>query len=379
MTNLESEQELENGSVASDELLELKKELADEVVDKLLEKDPGLTTFILKWSMSDYLVKDGSLWDFFRDEILIWKLWESAWVITPALKRYREMFSKVSTKSELESLKTTIFNEISWASQTSGEQSWESGEKSGQSSQSGDSREVVASSGKADSWLSGKARESSGKSYEIDHFNIDVSSEAKTIWNSLKGKEKPDLEPFACAYKVYKREKSLWHLKNTEFMSVVDFTKNQETDNRLFVINMNTKVVEYAEKCGHGEWSGGREWTTSFWNTSWSHKSSLWAFVTPDESRFNTKGTWRWSFPRWLESSNNSVRWIAIHPVKSLTYQSWRPTSKWCFTLPISQSEVDEILNKINWWSLVFSYAKSKDYFAQSDYFQQSSDGRVAA
>ena len=48
MTNLESEQELENGSVASDELLELKKELADEVVDKLLEKDPGLTTFILK-------------------------------------------------------------------------------------------------------------------------------------------------------------------------------------------------------------------------------------------------------------------------------------------------------------------------------------------
>jgi hypothetical protein len=37
---------------------------------------------------------------------------------------------------------------------------------------------------------------------------------------------------------------------------VVDFTKNQIKDNRLFVINMDTNTVEYAEKCGHGQGSG---------------------------------------------------------------------------------------------------------------------------
>ncbi|MBR7037088.1 murein L,D-transpeptidase catalytic domain family protein [bacterium] len=53
--------------------------------------------------------------------------------------------------------------------------------------------------------------------------------------------------------KAYEAEKSAGHLKNTKYLTVVDFTKNQLTNNRLFVIDMETNTVTYAEKCGHGE------------------------------------------------------------------------------------------------------------------------------
>ena len=118
MTKVEIWNKMESGSnVTSDELLDLKKQLADEIVNKLIEKDPDLLS-IAKGSMTNYLVNDGSLKDLFRDEVIIWWLWSAFWVITPILKKYREMFSEVKTKSDLEKLKITIFNEILWVGQT---------------------------------------------------------------------------------------------------------------------------------------------------------------------------------------------------------------------------------------------------------------------
>ena len=357
-TDIEQQTTENENNKSSDELLELKKELANEIVDKILEKDSNLFSVLFKWSVSDYLVDENSIEDAIHDEIMLWGLWQPVWLITPALKRYREMFSQAKTKDDLENLKTTIFNEI-----------W------GQSSSS-----TQASS---ESWgTNEKAKvDTSWQSYEIDHFSITVSPETKRIWENLKWKEKPDLEPFACAMKAYEAEKSAGHLKNTKYLTVVDFTKNQLTNNRLFVIDMETNTVTYAEKCGHGEWSGDKEWATSFSNRSKSHQSSLWAFITADKSRPNGKGSWHWNFPKWQESSNSAShwRWIARHPVRSLTYKSWKPTSEGCFTIPRSQAYVDEMLEKTQWWSLLFSYAKSKDYFKQSKYFQQNADGSVAA
>lgn len=228
-------------------------------------------------------------------------------------------------------------------------------------------------------WLYTDASVSIGENYEIDHFDIIIPSKAKKIWDSLKWKEKPDLAPFACAWKVYKIEKSRWHLKNTKYLTIVDFTKNQQRDNRFFVINLDTNTVEYSEKCWHGKWSWDKDWAISFSNESDSNQSSLWAYISPNKPRWNSRGTWIWSFLKWQESSNNKLRWIAIHPVDLLVNESWDLTSEWCFTIPMSRSYVNEILAKINWWSLIFAYAKSKDYFAQSDYFKINSDGSVRA
>ena len=386
MTDVENENLIESGEGTSDELLELKKNLADEVVDKLLQKDSSLMPFLLKWSISNYLVDDWSFKDLIHDEVLFKGFWDSVWLITPALKKYREMFGKVNTKGELENLRKTIFDDIWSIEQTtlSANEQWNTTSSDNKVNKPNDSewwRDSVWKIDNSKSTVSStqKAKVGWGRSYEIDHFTIEVTNDAKKIWNSLKWKEKPDLEPFACAYKAYKIEKANWNLWNDKYLTIADFTKNMQTDNRFFVINMSTNTVVYSEKCGHGEGSWWSERATSFSNKSWSHKSSLWAYITPNKSRSNNKWTWVWSFPKWQEKSNNASRWIAIHPVGSLSYSSWKSTSEWCFTIPASQSHVDEILNKINWWSLVFAYAKSKDYFAQSDYFQQRSDGSVAA
>ena len=424
MVDVENKNTIETGDTTSDELLQLKKELADEVVSKMIEQDPKLPS-LAKWAMAEFLVDNDTLKDKVRD-VVIWLLWDSLWFITPTLEKYREMFWQVKTKMDLEALKTTIFNEMSWVAQAvsgsseSNEESWESNEggdgdeTSDQNQQSSDSKtdsdntegqsdndkkgssdtksensndsnksENKESSKSSDSsvWSNEKAKESSGEIHELDKFDINVSAEAKKLWDGLKWKEKPAVEPFACAKKVYDIEKSKWHIKNTKYLTVVDFTKNQIKDNRLFVINLDTNTVEYAEKCGHGQGSGGKEWADSFWNKSWSNKSSLWALVTADGSKWNGKHTRMWNKPKWLEDCNDKSadRGIFIHPVKSEVYASWKPTSQWCFTIEGSQSYVNGILDKIQWWSLLFSYAKSKDYFEQSDYFKVNSDGSVAA
>lgn len=217
-----------------------------------------------------------------------------------------------------------------------------------------------------------KAKTSNWESYTLDPLNFTIPEEIKQTWESLKWNEKPDLEPFACAMKAYKEEKEKWHLKNAKYITVIDFTKNQLTNNRLFVINLETNTVEYAEKCWHWTWSGWKEWTTSFSNKRKSNQSSLWAFITPDQSRKSPIKSRTWLYPIWQETSNNSSqwRWIAIHPVKSLIYKSWIPTSLWCFSIPAQQDYINKIIDKIKWWSLIFAYAKSKDYFTQSKYFQ---------
>jgi hypothetical protein len=51
----------------------------------------------------------------------------------------------------------------------------------------------------------------------------------------------------------------------------------------------------------------------------------------------------------------------------------------WCFTLTCWKYKVKEILEKIDWWSMVFSYAKSEKYFSQSKYFQKNSNGSYTA
>jgi hypothetical protein len=60
-----------------------------------------------------------------------------------------------------------------------------------------------------------------------------------------------------------------------KYLTVVDFTKNQLTQNRFFVVNLDIDTVEYSEMCGHGEGSGDKEWATSFSNKRGSHQSSL--------------------------------------------------------------------------------------------------------
>ena len=348
----------------SEELLNLKKELAEEVADKLQEKEFDLLSYIenplnllkkhiLKKWISDYLVDEKTLADKAHDELL-WNIWE--WIITTNIEKYREMFREATTEDDLERLRAdTQYQEISTntPSQTEPENSLRANQTTNNSNKNTE-----------------KAKVSSSKSYEIDHFNITVSPETKKIRDSLKWKNKPDLEPFACSFKIYNTLKAQGKIKNTKYLTSVDFTKKRR-EKRFFVINMENYTVEHAVKVWHWKKSWN-ERAKQFSNKVWSNQSSLWGYLLPDKITKSPNKSRSWlRCITWLESTNNNAkkRWVAVH-------QWWENGSEWCFTLPKDISR--KVMEKIK-WSFLFAYAKSKKYFAQSNYFQQNSDGSIAA
>lgn len=378
MPEEDEKQNIENeNNETSDELLDLKKELAEEIVDKLLEKDFSISSYLFKWSITNYLVNDDTFSDKVHDELLMWNFWKEAWIITPELKKYREMISNAKTKDDLENLKTTIFNELWQNNQKSNTWDTNTGNSATESWQvnKGTATTIATSTttwATISSWSTEKAKvDNTSDSYEIDHLIFTISPETKKIWDNLKWKEKPDLEPFACALKVYNILKKEKTLKNEKYITVVDFTK-KKWKKRFFVINMDNNTVEYAEKVWHWKKSGW-DYATHFSNKHRSNESSLGAYLTPDAiTKSPKKGRYWLRQVKWLESSNeqSDERGIAIHEWG----ENW---SQWCFTLPKKNSK--EIMDKIKWWSLVFAYAKSKEYFAQSNYFKENSDGNIAA
>jgi hypothetical protein len=148
----------------------------------------------------------------------------------------------------------------------------------------------------------------------------------------------------------------------------VDFTK-PNNKNRFYVIDMTTHTIEYATTVWHGSGSWKWKYAKSFSNTNWSYQSSLGFYRTPDN--IEKKKRWSGLLMNGIEWSNNEApsRWIYMHP--------WWLISQWCFTLP--KDKAMEIMNKIKWDSLLFAYAKSKEYFAQSDHFDTNSNWDVLA
>ena len=304
------------------------------------------------------------------DIILEDTLLETIWwkLITKEIKEFKENLSKASSEAELEQLKDSILESLKaqasaqTTTSTTTATSWTSTSTGNNTSSSSLTGHTSTTS------VGSSEYTSSTTHYEIDRFNINVTQDHKEMYNQLKWVEKPDLEPFACAMKWY--EKIKWSLRNPTYLTVVDFTK-PNNKNRFYVINMNTKKVEYATTVWH--WSGSWKWVyaTDFSNINWSYQSSLWFFRTPDHINKPSNRNRKWLLMNWIEWSNNkaSSRWIYMHP-------GWL-ISLWCFTLP--QNKSTEIMNKVKWDSLLFAYAKSKDYFSQSQYFSTSTTWDVLA
>lgn len=363
----------------SKEIKKLKKNLAKEITNKL-----GIKIF--KEQVINYLVNDGTFKDIIGDKVkesILWEKWLN--LITPQLKELRDKINNANTEEALEKLRIDIFEEM-WekkqdskessksdnsntnntTTQTSTTESTTNWQTNTNSSNTG--QQSAPSS--TESTSTEKAKVDSSESYEIDHLNFKVSSESKNIWENLKWKEKPDLEPFACALKAYNSVKRQGKINNPKYLTVIDFTK-KKWKKRFFVINMENNTVEHAVKVWHWK-NTWKDRATNFSNKSWSKQSSLWWYLLPDVITKSPNKSWSWLRQiTWLESSNNNAaqRWIAVHPW-------WENGSEWCFTLPKDISKT--IMEKIK-WSFLFAYAESKQYFAQSDYFQKNSDGSIAA
>lgn len=210
-------------------------------------------------------------------------------------------------------------------------------------------------------------------------FSNEKQKETEEIiekYNKLYWHEKPDFLPFCLAMKWFNKEKN--SLKNTTYLTVVDYSK-PSSSNRMFIINLNSNRVEYAEQSWLWKNSERNWWIPSFSNRINSNQTSLWFYRTPDTLRRNKKWTWKWLFLKWIESWINNTaqdRWIAIHPVAWLYYwnslenkrkrREWKSTSDWCLTILNKNGNANEIMNKIKWDSLVYAYYPEQNYLKNS-------------
>lgn len=371
-------------------LTNLRKEIAEKYVSKNImpnldsfvrkSKISWITFFMDKEEIKEYLVDymvDESMWD-----KLFWKVFESniADLSSKEVKQLKKKKKEIMTihsadelERELKELENSIWSDSELEQETpSTSSSWWNWE----TIPSATTQTVAASTWistpiAAETWSSVSqqlATNENNPSYEIDRFNISVSAETMRLYTQLKWKEKPDLEPFACAMVWYEKLKNqLW---NPTYLTVVDFTKSRRKK-RFFVINMKTKTVEYATKVWHWK-NSWWDYASSFSDSAWSQKSSLGFYRTPEKITKSHTKSWSGLWMNWIEESNDNAknRWIYMHP--------WTETwSQWCFTIPKGIST--EIMEKLKWDSLVFAYAKSKNYFAQSNYFNPRADWSLIA
>jgi len=334
--------------------IQKKREMLWELIDKKKKDDPSL--YLLKNAMIDHLL------DEWKNEQKLWKRFKSFLVKTfcKSLDELKETSKKIiecNTISELNNLQSSILN---WVNKPSNNIN---------------TPETII------------AQDTDNCEHRsIDQFNVIVSRKYYEMYQKLKlspWNEKPNLAPFACAMKWY--EKLKWTLNNSKYLTVIDFTKSRK-DNRFYVINMDTLTVVHTTKVWHWHNSvdtdhprnpekPGEEENRAmkFTNQPGSEQSSLW-FLTTSTKREpnhnpNYKREWlRMSWLEWWINGNNNAasRWIFMHRGQN----NWSLYSQWCFVIPNEITE--DVLNDVIWWSLLFAYAKSKNYFNNSQYFDKA-------
>lgn len=333
-----------------DELEQLRRELLWKFIDEK-EKD-DFTLRFWKETTIDYLLDEWKWWfklrKFFRGMFL--KIFSKSYT---ELENFSKEIKQCDTQTELNNLRESILNNNRTETAPGRKQTRPAQTSNNNWERNRDRNREL------NRW-----KENNGEHYEIDHFNIHISEKYRELYNNLRWLEKPDLEPFACAVKWYEELK--WTLKNKKYLTVVDYTKPR-SENRFYVINMETYKVEHATRVWHWHNSWEGEWATSFSNVNGSEKSSLWFLTTSLRRESNSNPNYRrqWLRMYWTESSNNNAasRWIFMHRGQ----KNGSLYSQWCFVIPDDITET--ILNKVIWWSLLFSYAKSTNYFANSNHF----------
>lgn len=109
-----------------------------------------------------------------------------------------------------------------------------------------------------------------------------------SIYNQLKGEQKPEFSLFKLAYLGYIDLKLSGLLPfSKSILSIIDF-RLPSVKKRFWVIDLKTKTVLYHTYVAHGENSGGN-YAIDFSNSEGSHQSSL-GFYKTQETYFGKNG-----------------------------------------------------------------------------------------
>lgn len=154
--------------------------------------------------------------------------------------------------------------------------------------------------------------------------------------------------------------------KTKSIMTLIDFTK-PSTEKRLFVFDMEQKKMLFSSVVSHGRNSGGN-YATSFSNKYGSYQSSLGFYLT--ENTYQGKNGYSLVLNGLEKGINDRAkeRAIVMHGAayaNPSTIASGRlGRSLGCPALP--QALAKPVIDTIKKGSVLFIYAKDKEYMAQS-------------
>ena len=191
-----------------------------------------------------------------------------------------------------------------------------------------------------------------------------------SIYEQLQGNAKPEFELFERAYLGYIDLKLSGHLSSQkDILSIIDF-RLPSSKERLWVIDLKSKVVLHHTFVAHGE-NSGKEYALDFSNRISSHQSSLGFYVTEDTYigknglSLKLKGLER-GF-----NSNAKKRLVVLHGAHYATREYLQKNgtlgnSEGCPAVPMGEHV--SIINLTKNGTCLFIYFPDSKYLENSDY-----------
>jgi L,D-transpeptidase-like protein len=195
-----------------------------------------------------------------------------------------------------------------------------------------------------------------------------IAEEAKTMYEEMKLKSSGlSRKVFAYAWKGYKRLLSSGQVRNSEVLSICDFSQSSRRK-RLYVIDVESKKLLVNTYVAHGRNSGG-EYASHFSNSPESHQSSLGFYVTGN-TYFGGHGLALKidGLERGINDKANE-RNIVVHGSKYIGegFLKSNPFNGRSFGCPaIPASYTPKVINTIKDGSCLFIYHPTKYYLTKS-------------
>lgn len=194
------------------------------------------------------------------------------------------------------------------------------------------------------------------------------SKEIRDEYIALGLEKKLDFDIFQHAVEGFKKVKK----KKRNVLTIVDFSSSS-SKKRFFVIDFDKKEVVYDTYVAHGK-NSGTTYATEFSNSIDSNMSSLGFYLTG----YTYEGSNGYSLKLYgLEkdiNDNAEARAIVIHGADYATQNFLSSNghlgrSLGCPALPFEES--GEIIDELKGGSVVFIYAKDKNYVENSKYIEK--------
>lgn len=191
-----------------------------------------------------------------------------------------------------------------------------------------------------------------------------------SIYQELKGEQKPDFELFEKAFLGYIDLKLSGFLSTKkEILSIVDF-RIPSHKKRFWVIDLKNKVVLYHTYVAHGE-NSGKKYALEFSNQVNSHKSSLGFYVTQETYIGKNGLSLRLKGLERGFNTNAKRRYVVIHGANYATEEYLKKhgelgNSEGCPAVPMGIHK--SIIQTTKEGTCLFIYFPDLDYLEKSNY-----------